>query len=103
MSTKLVPFTTRPLSTSRQGITRLSSIAALLQDGLRLVDGEPSLVERLPRDDAGEAHEPEIAQGAKVVERGNAARVQEAAADHVRHLPHLVEIGPAEHPVAIHV
>src|SRR5947209_12946 len=103
MSTKLVPFTTRPLSTSRHGITRLSSIAALLQDRLRLVYGEPALVERLAGDHAREVHEPQLAQGAQVVERRDAARVEEPAPDHSRHLPHLVEIGPAQHPVAVDV
>src|SRR4051794_33199928 len=103
MSMKFVPFTTRPLSTSRHGITRLSSTGPLLQDVLRLVDREAILVERLARDDAGEVHQAQLLEGAQVVERPDAARVEEAAADDVAHPPHLVEVGPVQHPVAVHV
>src|SRR3954466_4912388 len=103
MSTKLVPFTTRPLSTSRQGMTRLSSMAAFPQEIVGLLDGEPALVERLAGDHAGEVPEPQLLQRAQVVERGDAARVEEAAADHAGHLLYLVEIRPGQHPVAVHV
>src|SRR2546423_12626115 len=64
MSTKLVPFTTRPLSTSRQGITLLSNTGAALQQLLRLLDREAPLVQRLAGDHARQVHEPHLLQGA---------------------------------------
>src|SRR5205809_3804321 len=103
MSTKFVPFTTRPLSTSRHGITRLSSTAPLPQDVLRLLDGEATLVQGLPRDHAGEIHQAKLLQRPQVVERADAARVEEAPADRLAHAPHLLEVGAVQHPVAIHV
>src|SRR3954447_13990315 len=99
MSMKLVPFTTRPLSTSRQGMTRLRSNATLLQRLDGLADREPALVERLARDHAGEVHEPQLLQRTQVVERRDPAGIEEAPADHLPHPPDLVEVGPVEHPV----
>src|SRR5436190_16110262 len=103
MSTKFVPFTTRALSTSRHGITRLSSTGSLLEYVLRLADREAPLVERLARHDAGEIHQAQLPQRAQVVERADAARVEEAPADRLAHVAHLVEVGPVQHPVAVHV
>src|SRR4051812_11775051 len=103
MSTKLVPFTTRPLSTSRQGMTRLSSMAALPQELVGLFDGEPALVQRLAGDHARQVHQPQLLQRAQIVERRDAARVEEAAADHARHLAYLVEVRSGQHPVAVDV
>src|SRR5438270_11651056 len=94
MSMKFVPFTTRPLSTSRHGITRLSSTAPLplFEQRLRLRDAEAPLVERLAGDHARKVHEAQVAQGGEVLGRRNPARVEEAAAEHVRHVAHLVEV-----------
>src|SRR5215208_7233327 len=99
MSTKLVPFTTRPLSTSRQGMTRLSSIEQLVHFG----DREAVLVQRLPRDDSREVHEPQRAQAAEVLERPDPAGIEEPAADDLADSVHLGEVGPLEHPVAVDV
>src|SRR3954451_24636534 len=85
MSTKFVPFTTRPLSTSRHGITRLSNTGSLLQEVLCLLDGETVLVQLFPEYHACEFHEPHLLERAKVVERGDPAAVDEAPADHVGH------------------
>src|SRR4051794_21781481 len=103
MSTKLVPFTTRPLSTSRHGITRLSSTGPLLQDVLRLADREALLVQSLPRDHPGEVHESQLLQRAQVVQRADAARVEEATADHLAHAANLVEVRAVQHPVPVNV
>src|SRR3954464_14989798 len=103
MSTKFVPFTTRPLSTSRHGMTRLSSTAALPQELLRLLDREATLVERLPGDHAREVHETQLLQCAQVVERRDPARVDEAAADHLGDRAHLLEVRAVQHPVAVGV
>src|SRR3954468_2567910 len=103
MSMKFVPFTTRPLSTSRQGMTRLRSNATLPQRLDRLADREAALVQRLAGDHAGEIQQPQVAQPAQVVERGDPARVQEAAADHLGHPPHLVEVRAVEHAVVVYV
>src|SRR3954471_9892288 len=101
MSTKLVPLTTRPLSTSRQGMTLLSNTGAVLQELLRLLDREAPLVQRLARDHARRVHEPHLLQRAQVVERSDAAAVDEAPADGVRHRAHLVEVGAVQHAVAV--
>src|SRR4051812_21328585 len=97
MSTKFVPFTTRPLSTSRHGITRLSSplcdTRALLQQLLRLLDREPFLIERLAGDHPRQVHEAHPLEGPQVVERSDASAVDEAAADHVGDGLDLVEVG----------
>src|SRR3954452_4507626 len=103
MSTALVPFTTRPLSTSRHGMTRLSSTGSLAQDVLRLLDREAVLVQGLSGDDSRQVHQAQLLQCPQVVERSDPARVEEAAADHLAHVPHLVEVGAVEHPVAVHV
>src|SRR6267143_175105 len=97
MSTKLVPFTTRPLSTSRQGITRFKSMASALLERLdALGHREPPLVKRLARDHACKADQPEILQRAQVVHRGDAPRVDEPPADDARNLTHLVEVRPLQ-------
>src|SRR4051812_11493935 len=101
MSMKFVPFTTRPLSTSRHGITRLSSTLALPQHLVRLLDREALLVECLARDHAREVHEPQLPQRAEVVERADPARVEKPTADHLGDAAHLVEVGAVEHPVAV--
>src|SRR4051812_13926730 len=98
MSTKLVPFTTRPLSTSRHGMTRLSSIAALVQDLVGVLDREALLVQRLARDHAREVHEPQLLERAQVFERRDAAGVEEAPADDLADAPDLVQVGAVEHP-----
>src|SRR3954469_24045467 len=103
MSTKLVPFTTRPLSTSRHGMTRLSSTGSLAQDVLRLLDREAVLVQGLARDDAGEVHEAKLLQRTRVVGGADAAGVEEAAADHAAEAPDLVEIRAVQHPIAVDV
>src|SRR5687768_13531243 len=99
MSTKLVPLTTRPLSTSRQGITLLSSNEELLD----LPDREALLVQRLARHDAGQVQQPQRAQAAEVVERADPAGVEEAAADQPGDALDLVEVWTLEHPVAVDV
>src|SRR3954451_7845824 len=98
MSTKFVPLTTRPLSTSRQGMTRLSStgargrpLAAHVEHLVRVVDREPALVDRLARDDARQVRQTQVAQRAQVVERCDPARVDPAAADDARYPLDLVE------------
>src|SRR5215210_4381162 len=105
MSTKFVPLTTRPLSTSRQGITRFSSplcdTGALLEELLRLRDGEPLLIQGLAGDDSREVHEPELLQRAQVVERRDAPRVDEASPDRLGDRANLVDVGPVQHPVAV--
>src|SRR5256714_14286154 len=104
MSTKFVPLTTRPLSTSRQGITRFSSTPSILLERVdALAHGEAPLVECLSGDHAGEVHEAKIAQRAKVVDRRDPSGVDEAAADDLGHAPYLLEVGPVEHPITIHV
>src|SRR3954468_14761231 len=104
MSTKFVPFTTRPLSTSRQGITLLSNTRAPVpQQLLRLADREAPLVQPLAGDHARRVHEPQLLQRAEVVERRDAAAVDEAAADRLRHRAHLVEVGAVQHAVAVGV
>src|SRR5436190_4231889 len=103
MSTKFVPLTTRPLSTSRHGITRLSNTSALLQELLRLLDREAALVKRLAGDDAREVHEPHVLERAQVVERGDSAAVDEAAPDRLRDRAHLAEVGAVQHAVAVGV
>src|SRR5687767_7615237 len=99
MSTKFVPFTTRPLSTSRHGMTRLSSIEQLLH----LRDREAALVQGLARHDAGEVEESKRAEPAEVVERPDPAGVEEAPAGELPDALDLVEVRPLEHPVAVHV
>src|SRR4051812_11311431 len=103
MSTKLVPLTTRPLSTSRQGMTRLSNTRAVLQDLLRILDCEPLFVKSLAGDHTRQVHEPQLLQGAQIVERRDPARVDEAPADRLRDRAHLVEVGAVQHAVAIGV
>src|SRR5690348_14003025 len=105
MSTKFVPFTTRPLSTSRQGMTRLSGplTAPVRQQLLRLLDGEAPLVQGLARDYAGQVHEPQLLERTQVVERRDAAAVDEAPSDAVGHRAHLVDVRAVQHPVAIGV
>src|SRR3954454_4327614 len=100
MSTKFVPFTTRPLSTSRQGMTRLSSTRSLLEHVLRLGHREALLVERLPGHDTGEVHQTQLLQRAQVVERADPSRVEKAAPDGLADAPHLVQVGTVQHPVA---
>src|SRR5437764_3646016 len=99
MSTKFVPFTTRPLSTSRHGMTRLSSTGALLEDVLRLGDREALLVQRLARHHPREVHQTHLLQRAQVVERADAARVEEAPPDGLSDPAHLVDVGAVQHPV----
>src|SRR5687767_2403362 len=99
MSTKFVPFTTRPLSTSRHGMTRLSSIEQLVH----FADREALLVQRLARYDPGEVDEAQRAQSSEVVERSDPARVEEAAADDRADALDLLEVGTLEHPVAVDV
>src|SRR5437588_7556514 len=73
--TKLVPLTTRPESTSRHGMTRLSNtrplpaLVLLVEHRVRLGDREATFVDRLAGDHAGEVHEPELLERAQVVER----------------------------------
>src|SRR4051794_30742467 len=101
MSTKFVPLTTRPFSTSRQGMTRLSNTGSLLQELLCLLDREAALIQRLAGDHAREVHEPHLLESAQVVERRDPTAVDEAPADHTCHLAHLVEVGPVQHAVAV--
>src|SRR5215213_4346534 len=114
MLMKLVPLTTRPLSTSRQGMTRFSSmlltnlrggrsLAADVEDVVRVGDREAALVDRLAGDHAGQVHQPQVAQRAQVVGRGDPARVDPAAADRVADPAHLVQVGAVQHPVAVGV
>src|SRR5687767_11322772 len=104
MSTKFVPFTTRPASTSRHGITRLRCTAsALVEDRLRLADRERLLVQGLADDHAREVDLPQADEPAQVVERADAAGVQEAPAHDLGDAPHLVEVDTGEHPVALDV
>src|SRR3954452_943697 len=100
MSTKLVPLTTRPLSTSRQGMTRLSStgargrpLAAHVEHLVRLVDREAAFVDGLARDDARQVRQAQIAQRSQVVEGRDPAGVDPAAADDARDPPDLVQVG----------
>src|SRR5512138_2404797 len=86
----LTPFTTRPAFTSRQGMMRLAGMILrsprgapprpgaavresrlLLRGAHRVGEHDPSLVERLPDDDAGE---PGVAAGGDVGEARDAAR-----------------------------
>src|SRR6185503_10006271 len=99
MLTKLVPFTTRPLSTSRHGMTRLSSIEQLVHFG----DREAALVQRLARHDTCEVDEAQRGQAAEVLERADSARVEEPPADDLADALDLVEVGALEHPVAVDV
>src|SRR5687768_6233431 len=99
MFTKLVPLTTRPWSTSRQGMTRLSSIEQLVA----LADREAALVQRLARHHPGEVQKPQRAKPAEVLERADAARVEEASPDDPCDPFDLVEVGSLEHPVAVDV
>src|SRR3954469_24829720 len=105
MSTKLVPLTTRPLSTSRQGITRLRGpfTSTLRQQLLRLLDREAPLVQRLAGDHARQVHEPHLLQRTQIVERGDPAAVYEAAPDGLRDRARLVEVRAVQHAVAIGV
>src|SRR4051812_31747610 len=101
-STKFVPFTTRPASTSRQGMIRLKCKASA-QRFPGLADGEPPLVERLADNDADEVDLAQPRQGAQVLDGADPAGVEERPPDGLGHPAHLVEVGPLEHPVAVDV
>src|SRR3954453_18579575 len=104
MSTKLVPFTTRPLSTSRHGITRLSSMRSVVPQGLvRLFDGEETLVQGLAGDHAGEVQQPQLPERAQVVERGDPAGIEEAPAHDLADALYLGQVGAAEQAVPVGV
>src|SRR5688572_27345180 len=112
MSTKFVPLTTRPASTSRHGMTRLRCTPPRLRGGRRglrglgvlvdqrlavedrlaLGDREASLEQRLADDHAGEVDEPQVAQRREVLERRDAAGVEEAAADRGGDPAHLLDV-----------
>src|SRR5258706_15532129 len=105
MSTKFVPLTTRPASTSRHGMTRLRCIAraSVLEGPLALLPREAPLVERLADDDAAEVHLSQRVERHEVLELPDPAGVQEAPAHDARDPAHLVEIGALEHPVLVDV
>src|SRR5829696_2846192 len=118
MSTKLVPLTTRPLSTSRQGMTRRSSISGLplasfpgrarstrqpplVQQGLGLADLKPPFVESLARDHADEVGRPQPRQRAQVIQGTDPSRIDDVAREGGAHAAHLAEVGALQHPVAL--
>src|SRR5215212_8733174 len=104
MSTNSTPLTTLPLSTSRQGMTRLSSTSDRHRQGVPcLAYAEAPFIERLPGDHAGQLLEPQLLEGPQVFQRAHSARVEEAAPDRGGHAPHLLRVRPLQHPVAIRV
>src|SRR5688572_5497958 len=104
MSTKLVPLTTRPLSTSRHGMTRLSTIAGDVsarhskgrslrpQHGLSIGVREASLEQGLAGDDPDEVVESEVAQYPQVLQCADPGGDDEGAFHHAGDPPDLVEI-----------
>src|SRR5690242_7973997 len=96
MSTNEVPFTTRPRSTSRQGMTRLACTAteplAEVEGGARLGHGELALVERRADDHAVEVHLAQPGEPFEVRQRADPAGVDEAAPDGRRDPSDLVEV-----------
>src|SRR4051794_21854629 len=104
MSTKFVPLTTRPASTSRHGMTRLRCTRLVsVERRLALGDREALLVERLADDDRDEVDLPQPCERGKILAPADPARVHEAPAHDARDASHLVEVGAFEHPVTVDV
>src|SRR3954451_21193334 len=102
MSRNRVPLTTRPASTSMQGMTRWKCTSGV-ERGLALGDREAAFVERLARDHAAQVDLTQAREAPQVVRRPDPARVQEAATDGLGDVADLVEVGSLEQPVAVDV
>src|ERR1700693_6395341 len=104
-STKLIPLTTRPSLTSRQGMTRTFSIAPSLRprradQPQRLAGIEPAVIERAAGDGAGQLggtrvqHLPDVAEGCQP------ARGDDRDRYGIRQRNGGVEVQALEQPVA---
>src|SRR5215471_12602116 len=86
--TKLMPLTTRPSFTSRQGMTRTLSTRPSLRPRVanetqRLWGIEPSVVEGAARNRAGQPFRPRLEQLADVIHRGEATRGDDRNANRI--------------------
>src|SRR4051812_36973464 len=102
-STKFVPLTTRPASTSRHGITRSRCTASAYECGLGLADGEALLVERLAHDHPAEVDLPQLGERRQVLELADPAAVEEPPAHDRCDALDLGEVGALEHAVLVDV
>src|ERR1700722_3465270 len=101
-STKLTPLTTRPSFTSRQGITRFLSIGALraADQRQRFVGIEPPIVERTPRNGAGEPRTIGLQQPPPVLDRGEPARGDDGNRQRLGERDGLGDVEALQHAVA---
>src|SRR5690606_32902133 len=97
--TKFTPFTTRPASTSRHGMTRTLRTGGDLQ---RLGQADSPLIERTADDGAGQpgAADLQAGQGAQVVERPDAAGGHHVEPRGAEPGAELVQVGAGERAVA---
>src|SRR5688572_16189897 len=102
MPTKLTPFTTRPASTSRQGMTASRPSPPTPDDGQRAGDVEAVLVEGPSDDRPGEppTADGQPGQGGEVVERADAAARHDVDGGGGQDRGELVEVGAVHRAVA---
>src|SRR5580704_4682543 len=103
-STKLIPLTTRPSLTSRQGMTRTfsitrSSLPCRADQPQRLAGVEPAIVEGTAGDGTGELRRTGLEYFSDVVEGGEAARRDHRDRDRIGERDGGVEIEPLEQAV----
>src|SRR6266536_6514994 len=84
-----------PKSLPMRGILRL-------EHSLRLGDREAPLVEGAADDHPTEVLQPQLREGAQVVERPDAARVDQLAVGCLGGLPERVDVGPLHQAVDLH-
>src|SRR5512139_1986995 len=111
MSTKRTPLTTRPASTSRQGMMRLASMqipsgsaaAQLVEQTLARGEVERALVDRAPGDGADDVGLARRAERTDVVEVGDATRCDHRDVDRGRQATRRLDVDAGEHAVAADV
>src|SRR5262245_35168500 len=95
--TKLMPFTTRPSLTSRQGMMRLASI------GQRLLNLDTAFVKRLSDNDAFQSRVINFSEGVDIPNRRNTARRNHVQFGVLEHLTHGIDIRTFKYTIARNV
>src|SRR3569623_830905 len=106
MPTNFTPLTTRPLSTSRQGMMRLARpmlLSELIREFLRLGEIEAAFIQRATDHRAHHALACHFAQFADVVQTAHAAGGDHRHGDGARQRHGGVDVDAAHHAVAVNV
>src|SRR5262245_41228759 len=99
-STKRIPLTTRPRSTSRQGRILFASIFLAARCGDRFSQGESAFIQRLADNHRSHAIRFEVAQLLDILERSDAAGRGDRYAGFARKVASELEVRALEPPIA---